>query len=271
MAVTLIEYQQICYKLLCLYDDICKEKNFKYTLHYGTALGAVRHKGFIPWDDDVDVMMTYKDYKKLKKHFKKHNNVINGVSLDDHNFYPESPHALPRLRYNNSRIYEVGTEGLNMNNCIWLDIFTYHYCAKSKKLEKLQRFLIGLTLMMSEKYRNRYKAKNGDTAHKKIMIYKIADKMPDFFRLFLINFIKEIVGMLGSKKSGKYICDCNYVNKTRVIDCKVLDKRTTCLFVNREFSIPYDYDEYLTFCFGSDYMTPQKYHVHVNVEKAEIF
>ena len=271
MAVTLIEYQQICYKLLCLYDDICKEKKYNYILHYGTALGAVRHKGFIPWDDDVDVMMTYKDYKKLKKHFRKNNNVINGVSLDDHDFYPENPHALPRLRYNNSRIYEVGTEGLDMNNGIWLDIFTYHYCAKNKKLENLQRFLIGIILMMNEKYRNRYKAHNGDILHQKILIYKIADKLPDLLRLITINLIKEAVGLLGSKKSGKYICDCNYVQKTRVIERKVLDHTTTCLFVDRAFNIPYDYDEYLTFCFGSNYMTPIKEHIHVNVDKAEIF
>ena len=271
MAVTLIELQQACYKLLCLYDDICKENDYNYILHYGTALGAVRHKGFIPWDDDIDVMMTYKDYKKLKKLFIKNKNIINGVSLDDHDFYPENPHALPRLRYNNSRIYEVGTEGLDMNNGIWLDIFTYHYCAKNQKLKKAQEFLIGTILMLNEKHRNRYKEKNGDTTHKKILIYKIADKMPDFFRLFIINFIKEIVGLLGSKKSGKYICDCNYVNKTRVIEREVLDSTTTCLFVDREFNIPYNYDKYLTFCFGSNYMTPIKEHIHINVYETEIF
>ena len=67
MAVTLAEYQQICYNLLCKLDDICKENDFKLVLLYGTALGAVRHDGFIPWDDDIDVMMTYKDYRKLHR------------------------------------------------------------------------------------------------------------------------------------------------------------------------------------------------------------
>ncbi len=49
-------------KILEVFDRFCKENGLNYSLFFGTALGAVRHKGFIPWDDDIDVCMTRKDF-----------------------------------------------------------------------------------------------------------------------------------------------------------------------------------------------------------------
>lgn len=57
--------QQGNVKLLYIIDKICRENNLQYWIHYGTLLGAVRHKGFIPWDDDIDICMMREDYDKL--------------------------------------------------------------------------------------------------------------------------------------------------------------------------------------------------------------
>lgn len=61
--------QKVIFKIMCDIDDFCKENNIRYYLSGGTCLGAVRHHGFIPWDDDGDLMMPRKDYEKFLEIF----------------------------------------------------------------------------------------------------------------------------------------------------------------------------------------------------------
>lgn len=59
------EVQQSCLEILRAFDALCRENHITYYLSGGTMLGAIRHKGFIPWDDDVDIMMPRADYERL--------------------------------------------------------------------------------------------------------------------------------------------------------------------------------------------------------------
>lgn len=67
------EYQEHLRGMLYFFDDLCRKNNIKYTVLDGTLLGAVRDGGFIPWDGDVDVAVTWKQFKKLKNAFENYN------------------------------------------------------------------------------------------------------------------------------------------------------------------------------------------------------
>lgn len=67
--ITKSEAKEIQLSLLNLLDTLCREHDLRYSLYGGTLLGAVRHKGYIPWDDDIDVIMPREDYETLRAHF----------------------------------------------------------------------------------------------------------------------------------------------------------------------------------------------------------
>ena len=76
--LTLDEMHEALLGILSEFDRVCREHDLKYTLAAGTLLGAIRHKGFIPWDDDVDVYMPRPEYEKFRKL------VLEGNVLSEH-------------------------------------------------------------------------------------------------------------------------------------------------------------------------------------------
>ena len=73
--INMDEYKHILLGILIKIDQICRDENIPYVIFYGTLLGAVRHKGFIPWDDDIDIAVP-------REHFSRLQNAINAVSKD---------------------------------------------------------------------------------------------------------------------------------------------------------------------------------------------
>ena len=108
--------------LLSAFAQFCDKNNLKYYLTYGTLLGAVRHKGFIPWDDDIDVMMPRPDYDKFIEltGFSKINDSYETrlyKNCSHPNIYPYA-----KLIDNSTIVYEKGKAKKNVSG-IWIDIF----------------------------------------------------------------------------------------------------------------------------------------------------
>ena len=82
------ELKQIQLNILKFVDKFCKENNLKYYLAYGTLLGAVRHKGYIPWDDDIDIIMFREDYEKFVTTFKDVNYKVFATEVNSKYPYP---------------------------------------------------------------------------------------------------------------------------------------------------------------------------------------
>lgn len=116
--LNLHEIQNELLKLLIEFDEFCVNNDLRYSLDSGTLLGAVRHKGFIPWDDDMDISMPRPDYEKL---ISIRAQLPNNLVLQE---YRVTPSAAPfaKLCAKSIRAQEPNLEG-KFDELLWMDIF----------------------------------------------------------------------------------------------------------------------------------------------------
>lgn len=110
-------------ELLVDFDRVCRKYNIDYVISSGTMLGAVRHKGYIPWDDDADIMMLREDYERFKT-------VMNDLNpnicfFQDHTTDPEYRWGYGKLRRTGTEYIRVGQDHLKCKTGIFVDVFPY--------------------------------------------------------------------------------------------------------------------------------------------------
>lgn len=168
------------------FDKICKKHNLTYYMIYGALLGAVRHKGFIPWDDDFDVAMPRKDYNRfimLEREFKKP-------------YFLQTPYTDPESCYSYAKIRNSNTTGLvelfkyqHFNHGIWITVFpldNWDVNGGEKRYEHIRRLAIDCSTYMrinnpnlDEKNRERVAAYHGNPMHDYEEIQRLASSCKD--------------------------------------------------------------------------------------------
>ncbi|MBQ9551441.1 MAG: LicD family protein [Clostridia bacterium] len=266
MACTLEDLQKAEYGMLCQFADFCDKYQITYGLAWGTLLGAVRHNGFVPWDDDIDIHMEVHEFKKLLRCLRKH--PIHGLHLSWMDSEPDNPFFIAKLRKNGTFMPEPfsGLKNIDIHNGIWIDIFCYTGIPKSKKLAALQKKLLFYYRSVSHIIFFKY---DPDIDHPltKTKAYSLGMKMSNknIFRIRKLLF--WLYTNMGSRHSEEVLY--NSIDFMRSAPRKYELPLCRHTFGDREFSIPQNYDEALTDMYG-DYMTPKQFPSHADYANVQL-
>ncbi len=121
-GTVLRKHQLIMLEMLKYVDKLCRKHNIPYYLSGGTLLGAVRHKGFIPWDDDLDIVLMKKDFHRLLKILQKETSFLYVLQCHKTDPYYVAPYA--KLRMRNTQIKECNDNDICYKyKGIYIDLF----------------------------------------------------------------------------------------------------------------------------------------------------
>jgi len=249
--------QKVLYILLCAFKDICEKNNITYWIQAGTLLGAYRHNGWIPWDDDLDVGMLESDLRKLKEILKDH--PIFKIE-DYYHFRKDYVGRFTRFRLKDDSfkcfldipVYEY-YDGDNIDDA-WKDI--------TLKREEFVDRALELSSRLSRVYQNKVITDEHDL--------KLVQEFYD----------KEIETM--HKTDGKFIYWASYSVPPlwkRIFTKETFFPTKKLTFETEEFAVPNEYEQYIETQYGNVFKCPmdrklkhvKAFDLHTNIEEALLY
>lgn len=243
--LSLKEIREIELQILDYIDTICKEHKLRYYLAWGTLLGAVRHSGFIPWDDDVDIIMPREDYERLLAIINRSDNNYKVLSYkhEKEYYYP-----FAKIIDSSTMVIESGTVKTTKLG-IWVDIFPIDSLPNDERIRKkiqnrcwMYRQIWGHAIVWKTHSISRSS------------VYKLG-----CFMCYLYGWkhaIKKLdrvaSSMHGPSDYVSELIDCNH--KYDVMPAEWFELSVNKTFEGKEYPVPIGFDGYLTAAYG-DYMT----------------
>lgn len=264
--MTLRDIQAISLEIMKAVHAFCVENGIKYSLAYGTLIGAVRHQGFIPWDDDLDIVMPRPDYNKFCRTFKKDGlQVISRENRKDCliSFARVCDTRKTRIRTMLPWIRKQGDLG------VWIDVFPIDSAPDNKDEFHNLYVMAERTFQKSIGKRKAFRAINRDysfgynfnTLKKKL--FSLFSHSPEYHLDVLENIIEKT-----PYGSTDHLTQLAYPAKEEYMDAHVLDGFHTVPFEDGHFYVMDGYDQVLRMEYG-DYMelppteqrTPQQHYI----------
>lgn len=263
--INLDELKLIQLDILQALHDFCIENKIKYSLGCGTLLGAVRHKGYIPWDDDIDVYFMRNDYEQLIATFPHvYNNNIELISLERDKDWGR---AYAKAYNNKTILLEDTTEKMRIG--IGIDVYAIDYVPDDeeewRKYNKRRLFLQGVFSLKSMTIsRNRSVIKNAIILMSHILLLPLSHRR-------IAKFINKYA-QKNNVKHHTYACECvqGVITGKKRFKAEDFDAVIDSPFENHIFKIMKGYDDYLTNAYG-DYMTPPPPDKRVSTHETKAF
>ncbi|MGO5019985.1 LicD family protein [Roseburia faecis] len=243
------EVKEIELNMLKQFDVFCKKNDLGYFLCGGTLLGAIRHKGFIPWDDDIDIAMHRNDYDRMIKLIKEKgigDNIVLKCLECNNSEYP-----FAKLVNEKTQINEKYLKSKNNTN-IWIDIFPIDIVPDSNvDLHKISKKVEVYKRLLGVSHANPLAGKTKGRMIVKLLIYP-------FIKIYgserLAEKIQEIANKYSVNESNyRMVLVWGYGIKEKLRK-EVFDSSVEKEFEGQPFPVPVGWDEYLKALYG-DYMT----------------
>lgn len=247
--------QGVLLEILDFVYSVCEENGLLCFLVYGTALGAYRHQGFIPWDDDVDVAMPRDDYMRFLQIMKQEGDDRYEIQDEDNeDFYFLS---FAKVRKKGTVFIERITGDVYLHKGIFIDVFPLDYVKDINTCAyKVRRRSIAYLkhILKFDACKALYRNKESDKEYiLDNMISFPARILPQKMILKLLNRLR--VGRV-SREGAAYIAEYDTGGPVQVVPYDVYFPLREIEFEGRIFCVPNKIEDYLTYIYGEGYMQP---------------